>query len=659
MALQEVHRSESPKPYSSSVAIREVQLLERKLPPHKPGEVLARLRGPQDRVTLDGVKVLETFDLPKRTPCGDLVRLQLPKGMSTAEGIAWLEKDRCFEYVTSNDYRKTSDTLPPHPGKISNDYDPLKLYGMDKIAAPFAWEKTIGSSSGPVIAVIDTGLDLTHPDLVDNLWTNPGEIPGDGIDNDGNGVIDDVHGFNAQAQTGDPVDDIGHGSHCAGTIGARGDNGQGVVGVNWQAQLMAIKTMTNGQGTAADNIRALAYATKMGARITSNSYGGEYNQAERDAFANSPLLHICAAGNEHNDNDTSPNYPDRLPVGYPGNYEYDNIISVAASDARDKLASFSNYGPKNVDLAAPGVATLSTVPGGGYDTKSGTSMACPHVAGVAGLIATLYPESSNEQIRTRLLANVDKVPGLKDRVATGGRLNAYKALEQDEIAPDAPAKLQIKPDGAWLDVSWVNSGDDGQQGQAYRYHIQSGNFHSTGAAGESGTAQTVRIPAGSGPLSVCLEDNVGNMGTAAVAEGNPSLKILRPNWNSDGKWAQVDEPGRPGCWTDSPNSNYALNTNSSLTSDFVDIASLQKPVLRFAARYRLEPGGDFVYVEVNKKGSDSWKKLEDYTSFRDWQDHTIDLGKLQGEVRFRFRLKSDGAKVEDGFWLDRAEIAGG
>ena len=254
---------------------------------------------------------------------------------------------------------------------------------------------------------------------------------------------------------------------------------------------------------------------------------------------------------------------------------------------------------------------------------------------------------------------MDKVPGLKDRVGTGGRLNAVKALEKDEIAPDAPSNLQVKPDGAWLELSWVNSGDDGQQGQAYRYHVQSGDVQSTGLAGESGKAQSIRIPAGSGPVSVRLEDNVGNLGPQAVASGHPSLKVLKPNWNSDGKWAQVAEPERPGTWTDSPGSNYALNTDSSLTSDYVDLSSLQKPVLRFSARHRLEPGGDFVYVEVNKKGSDSWKKVKDFTSFRDWQDHTVDLGKLQGEVRFRFRLKSDGAKVEDGFWLDRPEIVGG
>lgn len=639
--------------YAGGVNIREVQLLARKLPPHKAGEVLARLRGPQDRVDLSsGVKLLERFDLPQRTSVGDLVRLGLPSGMSTAEGIAWLEKDSRFEYVTSNDLRKTAQV-------VSDDYDPSKLWGLEKIAAPQAWEKSVGSSQSPVIAVIDTGTDLTHPDLIDNLWTNPGEIAGNGLDDDNNGVIDDVHGFSAVAQTGDPTDDIGHGSHCAGTIGAKGNNGLGVVGVNWQAQLMTIRTMVNGSGTAADNIRALAYATKMGARITSNSYGGEYNEAERDAFANSPQLHICAAGNEHNDNDVSPYYPAQRPVGYPGNYEYDHIISVAATDSRDRLASFSNYGPRNVDLAAPGVGTLSTVPGGGFETKSGTSMACPHVAGVAGLIATLYPEASNEQMRTRLLANVDQVASLKGRVGTGGRLNALKALEKDEIAPDAPSNLQIKPDGAWLDVSWVNSGDDGQDGQAYRYHVHCGSYKTSGLADASGKGQTLRIPASAGPVSVRMEDNVGNLGAAAEVAGHPSLKVLTPGWTSDGKWSQVEEPQRGPVWTDSAGKAYANNTNSALTSDYVDLTTLQKPVIRFGARFRLEPGGDFVYLEVNKKGSDSWKKLEDWTSFRDWQDHTVDLSKVQGEVRFRFRLKSDGAKAEDGFWLDKPEIVGG
>lgn len=629
--------------------IREVQLLERKLPPHRPGEVLARLADPQDRLELDGVKVLERFDL--RRTGGELVRLQLPQGMSTAEGIARLEKDPRFEYVTTNDLRKTS--------ACSNDYDPIALWGMQQISAPAAWTQTTGSPSGPVIAVLDTGVDGEHPDLKANMWTNPGEIPGNGVDDDGNGVIDDATGYNAVDQSGNPFDDYGHGTHCAGTIGAVGDNDQGVVGVNWQARMMPVKMMQNGEGTVADTIRAVDYATRMGARITSNSYGGGYNEAERDAFENSPLLHLCAAGNEANDNDVSPYYPEERPVGYPASYPFDHIIAVGASDKRDRLARFSNYGERNVDLVAPGTSTLSTVPGGGYEEKSGTSMATPHVAGVAGLIATLYPDASNEQIRTRLLANVDQLPELQGKVASGGRLNAGTALEFDDIAPDAPANLQVTPDGAWLDVSWVNSGDDGQEGRAYRYHVSSGDYHSRGAAGESGQVQQVRIPAGSGPVSLCLEDNVGNLSEAAQSDGNATLEVISPNWSGNGAWGQVDRPGRPGVWTDSPSGPYTNDADTALTSDWVDLSQLEKPLLRFEARHRLEGYCDFVYLEAQQEGSQEWKQLQDFTSFREWEQHHVDLSQFSGPVRFRFRLASDGSKVEDGFSLYRPEIVGG
>lgn len=631
------------------VNIREVHLLERKLPPHKSGEVLARLAEPQDRLDLQGVKTLENFGL--RRGGGDLLRLQLPAGMSTAEGIAWLEKDARFEYVTSNDLRKTS--------QCSDDYDPIALWGMQRIDAPAAWQQTTGSHTGPIIAVVDTGVDLKHPDLAANLWINPGEIPDNGIDDDGNGVIDDVNGYDAVHQTGNPQDDYGHGTHCAGTIGAVGDNDQGVVGVNWQARLMPVKMMQNGEGTVADTVRAIAYATQMGARITSNSYGGGYNEAERDAFESSPLLHLCAAGNEANDNDVSPYYPEDRPVGYPASYPFENIIAVGASDKRDRLARFSNYGPRNVDLAAPGTGTLSTVPGGGYEEKSGTSMATPHVAGVAGLIATLYPQASNEQIRTRLLANVDQLPDLRDKVASGGRLNASLALEEDTIAPATPDQVQASSDGAWLDVSWVNSGDDGQQGSAYRFHVSSGDYHTSGPALASGQPQQVRIPAGGGPISVRLEDNVGNLSPAGLADSSASLQVVTPNWNSDGSWGQVDKPGRPGVWTDSPSGPYTNQADSALTSDWVDLSNLEKPLLRFAARHRLEASTDFVYLEVQPQGSQDWKQLADFTSYREWEDHHVDLSELSGNVRFRFRLVSDGAKVEDGFSLHRPEVVGG
>lgn len=632
--------------YYGGVKLSPTALLEKKLPPHRAGEVLARLASPRVRLEEDfPYEVVERFELPSRRGGGDLVRLSLPSGMSTAEGIARLEQDTRFEYVTSNDLRRPLRTT-------SDDYQADSLWGLEKIQAPQAWALTTGSQQGPVVAVLDTGIELHHPDLQANLWVNPGEIPGNGIDDDGNGVIDDVYGYDAVDQNGNPADDYGHGTHCAGTIGAVGNNGLGVVGVNWQTRLMSVKMMSKGEGTVADTLRALDYATRMGARITSNSYGGGYNEAEREAFENSPLLHLCAAGNESNDNDVSPFYPHQRPVGYPASYPFEHIVSVAASDRHDRLARFSNYGPGNVDLAAPGVSTLSTVPGHGYETKSGTSMATPHVAGVAALIATLYPEASNEQIRTRLLANVDTVPALQGKVASGGRLNAFKALENDTIAPGQPQGLKVEQEGAWLNLSWTSSGDDGEEGQAYRFHVEAAGARRKGPAAPSGQRQQVRVPAGPGlqRLQVRLEDNVGNLSQPAQIEVESGLRSVPLGWNSDGLWAQLPS----GQWTDSPSGPYANHANSSLTSDWVSLQP--SSLLRFAHRHRLEPGADYVRLEVQSRGQEDWKPLEKFTSFREWEEQHIDLGSLQGEVRFRFRLTSDGAKVEDGYWLDAPQL---
>jgi serine protease len=262
------------------------------------------------------------------------------------------------------------------------------------------------------------------------MWVNPGEIPGDGIDNDGNGVIDDVHGYNAFDDNGDPMDGQGHGTHCAGTIAGVGNDGQGVVGVSPNASLMAVKIFNDeGSTDAAAIIRGIQYATKMGARITSNSWGGPIpNAGIRQAFAESPALHLVAAGNSGTNNDWFPSFP--------ANYNLDSIISVAATDHNDGLADFSQYGARNVDLGAPGVDILSTVPGGKYDVYSGTSMATPHVAGAATLIASQYPEISNEELRERLLGGVDKVDSLQGKTVTGGRLNVYNSLTM-EVAEQA------------------------------------------------------------------------------------------------------------------------------------------------------------------------------------------------------------------------------
>ena len=295
------------------------------------------------------------------------------------------------------------------------------------IDAPEAWDITTGGGTG-VVMVIDTGVDYTHQDLAPNMWTNPGEIPGNGVDDDGNGYIDDVHGINVITGSGDPMDDENHGTHVAGTIGAAGNNGLGVTGVAWNTQIIGCKFLNaTGGGNTDDAVECLEYALMMrdtygvDIRVTNNSWSsrGAYSATlydEINASHNAGMLFVAAAGNFSNDNDGFPEYP--------ASYGLPNIISVAASDHNDDLASLqswgSNYGEMSVDLAAPGVAILSTLPGNAYGYMGGTSMAAPHVAGAAMLVSNQFPGFSHLEVKGILESTVDPVPGLTQKVVTGG-----------------------------------------------------------------------------------------------------------------------------------------------------------------------------------------------------------------------------------------------
>jgi subtilisin family serine protease len=296
------------------------------------------------------------------------------------------------------------------------------------IDAPEAWTVTKGSAE-IVVGVIDTGLDLTHPDLLGNLWFNPGESgdgkESDGIDNDGNGYIDDVHGWNFVTQTASPQDDNGHGTHTGGTVGAVGGNGIGVTGVCQTVSLMGLKFLSaTGSGTTSDAVEAIRYATQMGVMLTSNSWGGAgFSQALLEVIeeANAAGVgFVAAAGNSGLNNDL---YPE-----YPGSFQVANLISVAATDHADQLVWFSNFGQTTVHLAAAGLQTLSTGVGGSYVLNSGTSMAAPQVAGAAALLKAANPGLSFQQIKAMLLEQVDPHPTLAGKTVTGGRLNVAKAM---------------------------------------------------------------------------------------------------------------------------------------------------------------------------------------------------------------------------------------
>lgn len=299
------------------------------------------------------------------------------------------------------------------------------LPGAD-IAAEAAWDLTTGSTN-VIVAVIDTGIRYTHRELETQMWQNPGEIPDNGIDDDDNGYVDDVFGIDATQETGDPMDNDGHGTHVAGTIGAAANDGNPHVGVAWQVRLMACKFIgDDGFGSTSDAIQCIDYAVEHGARISNNSWGGgPFSQALFDAIRRARdrgMLFVAAAGNESNDNDRNPSYP--------ASYQLDNIISVAAIDRKDNLADFSNYGQRSVHLGAPGVEIFSSISGfdANYDFYDGTSMAAPHVSGVAALVAAYFPDADLDEIRDRILTSTVPTPALSRTTSTGGRVNAYNAL---------------------------------------------------------------------------------------------------------------------------------------------------------------------------------------------------------------------------------------
>lgn len=297
------------------------------------------------------------------------------------------------------------------------------------------WEKGITGSHDVRVAIVDTGIDWEHSDLKENLWTNPGEagdLAKNGIDDDGNGYVDDVHGFNFITDSSNSQDDQSHGTHCAGTIGAVGNNGSGVVGVNWKVSLVPVKVFDkNGITSAANLYEGVVYATKLGVNIMSNSWGGRsasdvLKKAIEDA-RDQGILFVAAAGNTGGNNDSRP--------FYPASYDVDNIISVAANDNQDNLAKFSAYGASSVDVAAPGVSVYSTIPGGQYKHKNGTSMATPHVSGIAALMLSHEPTLTYAQIKERLIRTSTPVAGLRTKVVAKGRVNAWNAVM--DITPES------------------------------------------------------------------------------------------------------------------------------------------------------------------------------------------------------------------------------
>jgi len=441
--------------------------------PYVPGEVLVTYRpGAQAATMSQATRELGARVVRKLAPARAHL-LRLSPGASTEAAIRRLRQDPTVASVQPNFIYHAS--LSPNEPAFSNGY----LWGMHNTGqnagtadadmdAPDAWGLTTGAAN-VAVAVIDTGVDYTHPDLASNIWTNPGETGAvidvggnpvldasgqpvrketNGADDDGNGYVDDVHGWNGSADNGNPMDDNEHGTHVAGTIGALGNNGLGVVGVNWNVQIVACKFLAaDGSGTTADAIECLDYVTRLkqnGLNVvaTNNSWGGgPYDPALRDAITRSEqagILFVAAAGNGDAygraiNSDAS--------LQYPASYPNVGILSVTATDRNNQKASWANYGATTIDLGAPGVSIWSTVPGAQYAALDGTSMAAPHVTGAVALLKAYSPGLSLQEVKDRLLNTGDPVPALEGMTFTGRRLNLYNALTG--YSPAKPPKVAL------------------------------------------------------------------------------------------------------------------------------------------------------------------------------------------------------------------------
>jgi subtilisin family serine protease len=418
-----------------------------------PGELLIGFR--------DGVSTAEQAKVLARVGATEKRKFKRIRGALVH--VQTDKAERALEQLREDDrVRYAEPNFVVHADVVPNDPFFSRLWGLNNtgqpvsgltgtpdadIDAPEAWNVTTGSSA-VTVAVIDTGIDGSHPDLASQMWVNTGEncsgCRTDGVDNDGNGYVDDWRGWDFVNGDNNPADDHGHGTHVAGTIGAAGNNSVGVTGINWQVRLLPLKFLSSaGSGSTADAVSAVLYAADKGADVLNNSWGDdEYSQALADAIGiadDRGSLFVAASGNSGMDNDAMPTYP--------ASYDLPNVISVAATEHRDGLAWFSNVGRRSVDLGAPGLNIYSTWPGGSYQFLTGTSMAAPHVSGAAALVKAAFPGASDLGIKSLLFNTVDPNASLAGRTSTGGRLNVASA-----VLCDSSPKIWFETPGAGFAV---------------------------------------------------------------------------------------------------------------------------------------------------------------------------------------------------------------
>jgi subtilisin family serine protease len=633
-------------------------------------ELLVRFAPNIPKATIDqinatiGAQVLQSFQI-----VSNLHLVKIPAHLSVPEAIARYKGYANVLYAEPNFIVRKAQHVQLTP----NDPNFTQLWGLHNtgqtggtpdadIDAPEAWDITTGSPS-VVVFVIDTGVDYNHPDLNANLWRNPGEIPSNGIDDDGNGYVDDVYGIDTYYNDTDPFDGDGHGTHVSGTIGAIGNNNVGVVGVNWSVKIGHCKFLSDfGSGTTAGAISCLQYILNLKQTgnpandiiATNNSWGGGgFSQALHDAIKahmNAGILFIAAAGNAGANNDTA--------LFLPASYYLPNVISVAATTHTDAKAGFSNYGRRTVHVGAPGQGILSTTPGNTYSTFSGTSMATPHVTGLAALIKAQFPSFTWYQIRNRILATGDVTTGMQNVTISDRRINAYGALTCNNVPffgiwrpfataswpmliavywvncenPAGPISVTITPGGTVLNL--LDDGNEAVSGDIY--------------AGDG-----VYSAIWTGPADICvvgtftLTFSNGQSTTVQVggAQGSYSCTTPSPTWRTitgtnlnlgDDTWATVT-PGFPVKFGTSSYNTVYVNANGLISftgNTGSQYSNQQLPYSSFTTLVApfwddLYPtGADNVYWEVvgtapNRELVIEWRNVRPYACRNDSPAPTV------------------------------------
>ncbi|MDP2647666.1 MAG: S8 family serine peptidase [Candidatus Yanofskybacteria bacterium] len=623
--------------------------------------------------------------------------------------IQRIQRDPRVEYAEPN-FILTTQVMP-------NDPSFSQLWGMNNtgqtggisdsdIDAPEAWDST--RDSNLIVGIIDTGIDYSHVDLAANIWINSGEIAGNGIDDDGNGYIDDIYGWDFVNNDNDPYDDNGHGTHVAGTIGARGNNGIGVAGVNWQVKLAALKFLNaSGSGTTVNAVQAIQYANQMGFKVTNNSWGGgAYSQVLYDAISaanGAGNIFVAAAGNNGQNTDSSP--------AYPASYNLPNIISVAVTDSSDNKASFSNYGAASVDLGAPGVDIYSTVPISGcvncdptgYKSLSGTSMAAPHVSGFAALLWSHISSASHLQVKDKILSSADLIESMEGITSSGGRLNIYNVFDNDVTPPAAIVDLSASsPTNNSIILSFTAAGDDGTLGQANRYDVRYSTVPITednfGAAvqarkeprpSSAGSPERFKISGLSSEttyyLAVKIEDNVRNISPLSNVVSATTLPIVTVwsdnmengtnGWTNEGNtypllWHQGYRRAYSSftAWyygrEDTGNYDVGYSNWGKLTSPVIDLGGVANAEFDFRHYLVTEnhPGFDLARVQIiNSDGTNLTTLFTKTTTNGSWVKEWTDISAYDGkQVRliFYFDTIDNLYNNFEGWYVDDVHILG-